>query len=130
MRIESKELPESVVRALRDKDGALWIAPGHGQGAAAVAVLRQLISLPWKIVLCEYVSVELLQALQSVASEQDDFNRERGFIHLIASDPEGIDLPPRSLPVLLLNGRQDSKDPNEQAQSSQKPSKAHKHDTY
>ena len=24
----------------------------------------------------------------------------------------------------------DSKDPNEQAQSSQKPSKAHKHDTY
>lgn len=30
-------------------------------------------------------------------------------------------------PLYLLD---DSKDPNEQAQSSQKPSKAHKHDTY
>ena len=51
--------------------------------------------------------------LKHTMLQDNSLDRKRGFIHLVASDPQGIQLPPRALPVYLLNGRQTPREAGE-----------------
>lgn len=116
LKIQSKQFSDIVVRALRERDCALWIGEAVARNTASIPALQQLISLPWKVVLCEYASEGLLKSLDAEDQTSREMHRNRGFMHFIASDPEGMELPPRSLPVLLLNGRPGSSNPGESTQ--------------
>src|SRR5207245_7735107 len=79
--------------------------------------LRQLIQLPWRLVLCESRKGALAKAMEENTGDLQRFIRRRGFVHLAASDPEGLRFPPQALPVFMLNGRDDSNVPEEAAVS-------------
>jgi hypothetical protein len=112
-RLEFDQLPDYIVAAIRDRDAALWIDVNQTSGTNWVTAASKIIGLPWRIVLCESSDAQLLKAVEHPISIESDFSKERGFVHLVASDPDGIELPPRALPILLLNGRSDAADKNE-----------------
>lgn len=120
-RSQHDALPDVIVQSLANRDAALWIGPGFDTNAEQLGLLRQLIELPWRLVLCESTNATLAKSLETNTQATDRFNRRRGFVHLVASDPEGIELPPRALPVFFLNGRADASDRED---SSQRPPRA------
>lgn len=63
------------------------------------------MQLPWRVVLTEDSEGELLDLLEKSENTADALVRRRGFIQLIDSNPADIVLPPRCLPIYLLNGR-------------------------
>lgn len=117
-RIESQTLPDIVLENLANRDAGLWIGPGFDTSDDDRELLRQLIELPWQIVLCESTSGKLAQSLEVSAHSSDRLSRERGFVHVVASNPEGLELPPRSLPTFFLNGRDDVTNREESAHRS------------
>ncbi|MBN1584707.1 MAG: hypothetical protein JXA89_28630 [Anaerolineae bacterium] len=50
----------------------------------------------------------LIAALEATSNVDDSLARKRGFVHVIDSDPSRIELPPRCLPVYLLDGRRNA----------------------
>ena len=111
IRLEHDQLPDSTIQMVANRDAALWIAQGTTVSDEALANLVQFIGLPWKLVLCEMTDANLIAALDR--QQEDYLTRQRGFIHVVASDPEGFQLPPRALPVFFLNGRQKPTRPEE-----------------
>jgi hypothetical protein len=113
VRLNHRRLPDSVIHHLSNRDAALWVGRGF-DGPGEITAVCDLIQLPWRMVLCESQQGDFARAVESLTQSSDDqFNRVRGFIHLVASNPEGLALPPRALPVLLLNGRADATDASE-----------------
>lgn len=112
-RLVFEEVQDNLVHSLSDRDAALWI--GHDfEDTGEIDAICQLIRLPWRLVLCESPASGFTRALdQTVQAPNDTLARIRGFLHIVAGDPEGITLPPRALPIFLLNGRKDSSDPSE-----------------
>jgi hypothetical protein len=100
--------PEHLVQSIAAREAALWVGPGFDTGLQQVALLCRLIGLPWRLVLCESNEAALAHALEASAQEGDQFSHARGFMHLVASNPDDLQLPPRALPVYLLNGRADA----------------------
>jgi hypothetical protein len=113
VRLEHDQLPPALVQALADRDAALWVGQNADATEQDTAALQQLVALPWKLVLCESNSPALVSALEANNAAGQLLDRKRGFIHLVASDPQGIQLPPRALPVYLLNGRHTPRDAGE-----------------
>jgi len=110
-RIEHDHPPESLIQALANRDAALWIGPA--KDATLAESLSDLVGLPWKLVLFESSNPTFIAAIESRNEGVTILTRKRGFLHLVASDPEGIQLPPRSLPVFLLNGRDNATETSE-----------------
>lgn len=108
MRIQHDRLPDLIVQSLTDRDAVLWIGAGIGSDEREVELLRRMICLPWRMVLCESTNAVLAESLEKASQADDRLNRKRGFVHLVASDPEEVELPPRSLPVFFLNGRENA----------------------
>jgi tetratricopeptide (TPR) repeat protein len=113
VRIERDQFADSLVKEIADRDAVLWIGEGLDTSTEAVEDIRRLIGFPWKLVLCEANHADLINAIESANATREVLNRQRGFIQLIASDPEGVQLPPRALPVFLLNGRENPREPAE-----------------
>lgn len=120
-RIQHDALPEIVLQSLANRDAALWIGPGLDSNEMDLDLLRRLIELPWQIVLCESTSSSLAKSLEDATESANRLSRQRGFVHLVASDPEDLELPPRALPVFFLNGRDDA---GGREDSSQRTSRA------
>ncbi len=112
-RLSSSKIPEAVVRALIDRDAALWVGETFGADELAVKQLAALIGLPWGQVLCEPKSARLARVLEKELPGTSGYRRHRGGIHVIASDPRNLSLPRRCLPVYFLNGRDDATDREE-----------------
>jgi hypothetical protein len=121
-RLTNDQISQSVLEALANRDAALWIGPGLDGDRDHIEVLKRLIELPWQAVLCESTSGELAQMLESAAGSSNRLARRRGFVHVVASDPEGLELPPRALPVYFLNGRDDAAAKEDSAQRTQRAS--------
>ena len=110
-RLVQQRLPESYIRQIGSRDAALWIGEGFDDPTEIDAII-DLIQLPWRMVLCESPESRFVQRVESVVQRSDSqFTRARGFLHIVARNPEGLTLPPRALPVYLLNGRNDATDP-------------------
>ncbi len=95
-------IPDSLISGLADRDASVWV-----QGASSSALERdelvRLLRLPWKQVFLEETDSILVAALE--APDDGPMVQRRGFLHVVDSDPSRIDLPPRSLPIFLLAGR-------------------------
>lgn len=110
--IEYRKIPDSLIKALKDRDAALWIGTLHG-AEKPLQYAAELVALPWSVVLCESSSLRFVEKIATVDASARSIQQIRGFTHIIASDPEGTELPPRAMPVFLLNGRDDAQNDSE-----------------
>lgn len=107
------QIPDNVLHHLLQRDAALWIGPVEADDPARVETLVQLVNLPWRLVLCEPTSAALAQRLDQESRRTSDRTKDRGYLSVIAGNPAVIQLPPSSLPVFFLNGREDAKERDE-----------------
>lgn len=97
--ISIDRLPDSVLSALSGREVTLWL---HRIPAELdLNELAKFVGLPWRDVLLGESTKQLLDALSRDADS--DLVRRRGFLQLIQTDPSLVSLPPRSLPVYLLD---------------------------
>src|SRR6266487_2964880 len=109
--LERDQLTSDFARVILGRGTALWVITSPD--ASAVSQLGELIRLPWSMVVVESTSSALAQSVAKTDDVTDIFARHRGFVYLVASDPEKITLPKRCLPVYFINGRDDAKEPSE-----------------
>ena len=87
-------------------DAVLWLTDSSLSDAATIEAVAGLVQAPWRGVYVEATSKDLAEALE----REDDahgWTFDRGFSHLIASDPAALTLQRRARPVFFLNGRAD-----------------------
>lgn len=90
---------------LDSRDASLWLMPSFAE-AAGPETTAKAISLPWQFVLSDTGSEDLLKAVDALGNSiESPLVRRRGLVHVIDVAPSNIVLPPRSLPIFLLNGR-------------------------
>jgi hypothetical protein len=99
-------LSDHTVRSIANRDAALWIGDGFDSDLDQRLLLHRLIGFPWRMVLCESTAGELASLLEAHAADTGLLASWRGFLWVMASDPERAELPNRSLPVFMLNGRE------------------------
>jgi hypothetical protein len=100
--LSNKNIPTSIPSRLEARDIGLWIEKlPENQTAEFV----RFISLPWRFVVLSDADNAFLLKLEESASADQVLLRRRGFVQIIDSDPSRIELPTRSLPIYLLNGR-------------------------
>lgn len=98
------DVAADVVARLGARDIVLWIRSPLEYGVS-VDDLARFAGLPWAMVIDERYDKALVDAIQQAEAVDDPLVRRRGFIQVIESDIGKIELPPRSLPLLLLSGR-------------------------
>lgn len=111
--LKYEKLPDDALFDLFNHDAALWLCETATTGEESISLQARLIVLPWKVVLCESTSTALINKVNEYGSIHDNLTRHRGFTHIIASDPSDKQLPPRSLPIFFLNGRDNPSDRSE-----------------
>ena len=110
--IESAKIPDSLLTNLESRDVALWLRdlPRDLSGRETV---NAFLGLPWRLIVSEFYDAELINALEVDAPLDDAMTRKRGFLQIIDDDPSRINLPQRSLPMYLLNGRETGSAPSD-----------------
>lgn len=109
-----EEVPNNLLADLDSRDVALWIR-GLPTDPVAQETLAAFLGLPWRLVLSEISTPDLVKALEQHSSSGDPLTRRRGFVQIIDNDPSRIALPQRCLPIYLLNGRHDTAQDNFQS---------------
>ena len=97
-------VPDNLLARLDTRDIALWVRDLPHEAVSRQALLA-FMGLPWRLVVTESVDAALVGGLEATPSLQEPLTRKRGFVQVIDGDPSRIELPQRSLPVYLLNGR-------------------------
>ncbi|HBK05877.1 MAG TPA: hypothetical protein DDZ81_08415 [Acetobacteraceae bacterium] len=103
--LSTDELPGGLLSALSGREVTLWLhrLPTELDSGE----LTNFIGLPWRDVMLGESTKELLDTLSSNANA--DLVRRRGYLQLIQTDPSLLaPLPPRSLPVYLLDAQRPS----------------------
>lgn len=106
---KSNKISNNTLANLETRDAALWvqdIPSDANQLRAAVAFL----GLPWRLVMFEGQNRDLFNELRDISRIEDPLIRKRGFIQIIDTDPTRIELPPRCLPIYLLDGQEGGSD--------------------
>lgn len=111
--IRQTQFSTQTIYDLLNRDAALWIGEGAVGTEEQAATMAKLVALPWKVVLCEDSSAAFAATLERDRHGSTTLALRRGLVDVIARDPEDIRLPPRSLPVFLLNGRGDARNQEE-----------------
>src|SRR4051812_10241491 len=86
---------------LQSRDAALWLGVGVGDSPEDVEAIAALAALPWQMVLCESQSATFASKLEELKDEERLVSL-RGFLDVIAANPEDIPLPTRTLPIFML----------------------------
>ena len=94
----------SLFAELDSRDVAVWLLDSFAEAAGAEKTAK-LLGLPWAFVLSECSSKALVEALEVPERVDSPLVRRRGIVHIVDTNPSDVTLPPRSLPVFLLNGR-------------------------
>lgn len=102
--LQATSLSDDVIADIVSRESALWIDDTYPLSAENIDALAELISLPWRLVLCELTNVTLFESLKSSRDSTGNLLRRRGFLYPMASDPTGVGLPARALPIFFLNG--------------------------
>lgn len=105
--IKSEKFSRNTLANLDSRDATLWIhdLPVNTDRRAAVA---SFLSLPWRLVLFDGHDRSLIGEVEAASGVEDKLARKRGLVQIIDSDPTRIILPPRCLPIYLLDGRNNS----------------------
>lgn len=100
------QVPDYLLASLESRDVALWV---HSLPKDPIepSTLASFLGLPWRLVLTEIGDHAVIDSLDEGENSNDPMTRKRGFIQVIDGDPSRIELPQRSLPIYLLNGRPD-----------------------
>lgn len=114
LQLEFQSVPDNVVFDVLNRDAALWVGNGI-LSTADLDLLARVATLPWSSVLIEPTAADLRDAIVAHADQDNTLVRIRGYVHVIASDPAGIPLPPRCLPIYFLNGVLGATDKTESA---------------
>jgi len=97
--ITSDGPPDALLAALSGREVSLWL---H---RVPVGVepddVAKFVGLPWREVFVGESNSDFLDALAQ--ADEFEFVRRRGYVQLIRTDPTLLSLPPRSLPVYLLD---------------------------
>ena len=94
-----------ILAELDSRDASLWLLPSFAD-AAGPELTAGLLGLPWEMVLCESTSEDLFKAVDALDNAiGNPLVRRRGLVHVLDVPPSQIVLPPRCLPIFLLNGR-------------------------
>ena len=94
-----------ILAELDSRDASLWLLSSFADAAGPVATSR-LLGLPWECVLSETASEELLKAIDALDNViENPLVRRRGLVHVLDVPPSQVVLPPRCLPIFLLNGK-------------------------
>ena len=107
------KISDDVLFELMNREAALWVCENTLIDEEQIDLLAQLMVLPWKVVLCESSNAKLIEKIEKYGALEDELSLQRGFVHIIASNPNVRQLPERALPVYLLNGRSDSQELSE-----------------
>lgn len=102
--IRLDNLPTPLLNHLDARDAAVWVLEPFVTEAGGSAV-AELLRLPWRLVLSESSDPALLTELGRSEETTDPLVRRRGFVQLVDTIPAEVILPPRCLPIYLLNGR-------------------------
>jgi hypothetical protein len=113
LKLKYKHLTDEVVNDIVDGDAVLWIGESFDSAAQDLNALINLIYAPWRMVFCESTKSEVFKSLERDQSPSDRFSHKRGFIHVVATDPEHLELPRKAMPVFMLNGRDNALDSEE-----------------
>ena len=111
--LKYSNLTDEVVNDIADRDTVLWIGDGFDSNDQDIESLISLIEAPWRMVFCESNKSQIFKSLEKNQSPSDRFSQKRGFIHVLATDPEHLELPRKAMPVFMLNGRENATDPEE-----------------
>ena len=97
--ISTDRFPDNFLSELANRDVSLWI---HTlPGTLDTKTIAELVGLPWHEVFLSDVDSSLVK---EIGRDSDpSLLQKRGFIQLIQTDPSQLSLPPRSLPVYLLD---------------------------
>lgn len=93
-----------ILSLLDQRDVALWIEKPFA-GSASSEALANLVRLPWSMVISEAADEDFITELEQNEPVDSLLVQRRGFVQIVDSDPREVVLPPRALPLLLLNGR-------------------------
>ncbi len=110
--IRQSQIESALQTELLSRDALLWLGDGVGNSPEQISSIARLVALPWKSVLCESTSADLVAAFETW-KDHPVLVQRRGYLDVIASNPDQTLLPTRTLPVYLLNGREGSRDPLE-----------------
>ena len=102
--LNSNSISNNTLANIESRDVALWIhslSVNEDQVKTAAA----FIGLPWKLVMLEGGSSSLIDELGEMSRVEDTLVLKRGLVQVIDSDPTRIELPPRCLPVYILDGK-------------------------
>ena len=97
-------IPAPLLSHLDARDAAIWVLEPFVAEAGSIAV-AELLGLPWRLALSESSDPALVSELERSQDAADPLVRRRGFVQLVDTNPADVLLPPRCLPIYLLNGR-------------------------
>jgi tetratricopeptide (TPR) repeat protein len=101
--IRSTHVPVVLFGQLDSREVSLWITDDP-DNLSSLPALAALTDLPWRQVISEINSSGFVAALRQQEDLADPMVRLRGLKHVISDNPSDIDLPPRALPIFLLDG--------------------------
>ena len=96
--------PDALLSALSGREVSLWL--DRIPVGLELAEVASFVGLPWRDVFIAESTGALLDAL--ARTDDPDLVRRRGYVQLIRTDPTLLTLPPRSLPVYLLDASEPS----------------------
>lgn len=105
--IELSDIPERIISNIESREVALWIHSLPNEIAHSDN-LAMFLGLPWRLVLTETISPDIIAKLNTAETVNDPITRKRGFIQVINTNPSNMELPHKCLPIYLLNGMEKS----------------------
>lgn len=97
---------DDLISDLVAREAILWLTSYDELNAPTDKTRAALIELPWRAVLIESASKELVKDVEARSADAL-WIPVRGYLHLVASDPVEIHLPRRAQPIYFLAGRAD-----------------------
>lgn len=97
--ITSDGPPDALLAALSGREISLWL--NRIPAGVEPDEVARFVGLPWRDVFIGESTSDLFNALSR--ADGTDLVRRRGYVQLIRTDPTLIALPPRSLPIYLLD---------------------------
>jgi hypothetical protein len=107
--LSADQIPDSLLARIESRDVALWVRRLRGLHQDRTT-LQRFLGLPWALVICEDYDDQVFSDLQASDSSDELMVRRRGLVQILDRDPSRVELPPRCLPIYLLNGRDPQKD--------------------
>ena len=96
--LHTHTFPDAILPELANRDISLWLHTSSNTLDTVTAA--KFAGLPWHEVFLSSAEPKLIESLRRDTNPA--LLRKRGFIQIIATDPTQISLPPRSLPVYVL----------------------------